>query len=175
MKSLVLVVAAVSSLTAAAWSPSPASQPATPPSAGRTVTVTGCLQSGADAGTFVLQRVAWAASGPSKDPSAHHQSPELQKQPSAPPPGNAPALPQTLRLAGPAERLKMRDYVGHTVSVTGLLAALDAVVTPGIVLPDPQPTGDTTSRERDRAERSMQGPRVLNVRSITSVASKCDG
>ena len=86
------------------------------------------------------------------------------------------ASPENLRLAGAAATLKMDAHVGHTISATGTLAKRDPIVTPGIVLPDPQPQGDTTSRTRDAEEaktKAAGGPRTLNMTSMSHVAPEC--
>jgi hypothetical protein len=57
-----------------------------------------------------------------------------------------------------------------------MLAPLDPVVTPGIVLPDPPTPGDTTSRTpavRGPDTKEQPEPRVLNLRSVTHVAEGC--
>ena len=83
-----------------------------------------------------------------------------------------PAAGETLRLAG-AATLKMKEHVGHTVTVTGMLAPADPVVRPGILLPDPAQRGDTTSRTPPAEPPAQAGAKVLNVRSITHVAETC--
>ena len=165
---IVVVASTVSVFVLAQTPPATRPQPSPPPAG--TVTVTGCLRAATEPGTFVLEQVEWNEPRTTKDASAHH-APELPKPTT--PELSAARPPVLLRLAGSAERLKMRDHVGHTVTVTGMLAPSDPIVRPGVVLPDPQPTGDTTSREREREARAQTGPTVLNVRSLTSVAAKC--
>ena len=165
----VVLASTVSVLAMATQAPAPADRQTAPPPPG-TVTATGCLRAGSEPGTFELEHVRWTEPRTAKDPAAHH-APEQPRPPVAGQPVVAP--PEPLRLAGSIERLKVRDYLGDTVTVTGMLAPQDPVVRPAVVLPDPQPTGDTTSREREREARTQTGPSVLNVRSITSVARTC--
>jgi hypothetical protein len=78
--------------------------------------------------------------------------------------------PETLRLAGATTRLNLRDHVGHTVSVTGLLVPEDRIVTTRIVLSD-APGGEKTDR---KPEIGGKAPiRVFNERSATHVGAEC--
>ena len=162
-----------SALGARAPAASTQTQPS-PPSDGSTVTVTGCLRAAEPPGTFVLEKVTWRPTdGPSKDGLAHHDAPPQRDRPTIPATAaerETPAAGATLRLAGAATRLKMGDHVGHTVTVTGILAPQDPIVRPAIVLPD-QPVGDTTSRTVQGEDK--KSPRVLNVRSFTHVEGSC--
>jgi hypothetical protein len=144
-----------------------AAQAAAPPD-GSTVTVTGCLARGPAANTFVLQKVAWQ--------SSNAPSTAAGQAPAAAPSSDVPPAPENLRLAGAAATLKMDAHVGHTISATGTIGKRDPIVTPGIVLPDPQPQGDTTSRTRDAEEATTKpagGPRTLNMTSMSHVAPDC--
>jgi len=158
----------------------PAQTQPSPPDGG-TVTATGCLRGGDEAGSFVLEKVTWApaTSGSPAGPAAHHDASPQRDRPTTPATAAAgqrdvPASGETIRLAGAATKLKLGDHVGHTVTVTGMLAPRDPIVRPGIVLPDPAPAGDTTSRTAAAAaSKEPTGQRVLNVRSITHVAKGC--
>ena len=146
------------------------SNQAAPPEGG-IVTATGCVRAGEQPDTLVLGNIKWDPPGAApKNATAHHETPT----PPAGPPGAGMAQPATVRLAGPLTRLKVREEVGHTVTVTGMLVPDDPIVTPGVVLPEP--TGDTTSREADAARRKQTSEarrQVLNVRSLTRVAAEC--
>jgi hypothetical protein len=160
-------------LTAAVSAQTPPANQASPPE-GAIVTATGCLRAGDQPGTLTLINIKWdPAEAASKNASAHHEAP-----PPAPagPAGTATRAgqPTSVRLAGPLTRLKVKEEIGHTVTVTGMLVPDDPIVTPGVVLPEP--TGDTTSREAEAARRNRPaGPRthVLNLRSITRVSAEC--
>jgi hypothetical protein len=163
----VLAIAVLAPVTAAAQHNHGTPQVAAPPD-GSTVTVTGCLARGPAANTFVLQKVAWQSSNV---PSAQAGQP-----PAPAPSSNVPPAPENLRLAGAAATLKLDAHVGHTISATGTIAKRDPIVTPGIVLPDPQPQGDTTSRTRAAEEakaKAAGGPRTLNMTSMSHVAGEC--
>ena len=155
--------------------------PSTPaPADGSTVTVTGCLTKGDAAGAFVLNKVQWdptpSAAG---SQAAHHQHGA-----SAPAAGavagstneggtQAAAQPSTLRLAGNTAQLKLEGHVGHTVTATGMLAPLDPVVSPGVVLPEAQAKPGTGAGAKTGAAKPEAAVRVLNVRSVTHVAAEC--
>jgi hypothetical protein len=142
---------------------------AAPPD-GSAVTVTGCLARGPAAGTFVLNNVTWQSAN---TPTGTAAAPATK-------PSSAPPAAESLRLGGAASTLKLDAHVGHTISATGTLLKRDPVVTPGIVLPDPQPQGDTTSRARDAEERNKDAQaraaaslRTLDMRSMSHVATEC--
>ena len=186
-----LLLAAASTSVAAQTSPATPSSQAPPD--GSTVTVTGCLTRD-EANAFVLTSVTWDSTG-SSAPAGHH---DHQQQPPAPstPPMTTPTTPSTapadsaakktaddalqranenktastgkLRIAGNATQLKLADHVGHTITATGMLAASDPVVTPGVVLPD-APSGPKPAPKPS----SDSQLRVLNVRSIAHVAADC--
>ena len=132
---------------------------------GKTATVTGCLARGVEPKTYVLTNVTWPSPTP---PGPGH---DQRRQPVPAP--DRPATAETLRLAGAASTLQLEKYVGHTVSATGALARTDPPVTPGIVLPDPQPQGDTTSRTRAAEEQATSMLRTFDLRSLTDVAADC--
>jgi hypothetical protein len=141
--------------------------PATAPPEGTTVTATGCLRAGPQTGMFVLANAKWDVRSAEPSQTGHHGVPK--DRPAANPPGTAgsgtPSAGETLRLAGATARLKLNEHVGHTVTVTGMLAAEDRIVTPGIVLPD------TPNRKPD--EGGKPPARVFNVRSVTMVSADC--
>ena len=142
-----------------------AAQPASPP-VGSVVTVTGCLARGTAPDSFVIQNVAWKSVN----------VPAGQEPGAAKPSGQATS--ETLRLAGAASTLKLDAHVGHTINATGTLGRADPVVTPGIVLPDPQPQGDTTSRQAAEAEAKAKATsgassRLLLMKSMEHVAPQC--
>jgi len=162
----VLAIATLTPMTAAAQHNHGTPQVAAPPD-GSTVTVTGCLARGPAANTFVLQKVAWQSANVPSGQAGQAPAP-------AAPPSSTPPASETLRLAGAASTLKLDAHVGHTISATGTIAKRDPVVTPGIVLPEPQ--GDTTSRAKDAAEakaKAAGGPRTLNMTSMAHVAAEC--
>jgi hypothetical protein len=166
------IALAMLTLSAAASALTPQISQAPPPEGG-IVTGTGCVQAGERPGSFTLINIKWdAADAPAKNAGAHHDTPA--PRPTAPAAGARPAQPSTVRLAGPIARLKVNEQVGHLVTVTGMLAMDDPIVTPGVVLPEP--TGDTTSRQAEaarRAEAAPPRPPVLNLRSLTRVAAEC--
>jgi hypothetical protein len=131
---------------------------------GKTATVTGCLARGVEPKTYVLTNVAWS---PTPTDPGHDQRPQAVPAP------DRPATAETLRLAGAAATLQLEKHVGHTVSATGVLARTDPAVTPGIVVPDPQPQGDTTSRTRATEEQAASMLRTFDLRSLTDVAAEC--
>jgi hypothetical protein len=141
--------------------------PATASPEGTTVTATGCLRAGPQTGMFVLANAKWDGRSAEPSQTGHHGA--TKDRPAANLPGTtgseAPAGRGTLRLAGATARLKLNEHVGHTVTITGMLAPEDRVVTPGIVLPD------TPNRKPD--EGGKPPARVLNVRSVTMVAADC--
>ena len=167
MRSTAIAVVALT-LTTVVFAQAP---PATPPEGG-IVTATGCLRAGDQPGTVVMTNIKWDPSDAApKNAAAHHEAPAPAP---AGPTGAATVQPATVRLAGPLTRLKVKDEIGRTVTVTGMLVPEDPIVTPGVVLPEP--TGDTTSREAEAARRKQASePRrqVLNLRSLTRVAAEC--
>jgi hypothetical protein len=159
---LLAAVAAPLSLAAQ----SPAHQHEQAPTPGKTATVTGCLTRGVDPGTFVLKNVTWQSPATSSPGHDHgHRA--------VPPATDPPATTETLRLAGAASTLRLEAFVGHTVRATGALARTDPPATPGAVLPDPQPQGDTTSRTRGAEEQPASPLRTFEMRSMTDVAAEC--
>ena len=164
--SVVLAIATLVPVTAGAQTHNHgAAQPASPP-AGSVVTVTGCLARGAAPDSFVLQNVAWKSVNvpTGQEPGAAKPSPSGQ------------ATSETLRLAGAASTLKLDSHVGHTINATGTLGKADPIVTPGIVLPDPPPQGDTTSRQAAEAEAKAKAGashRLLLMKSLEHVAPQC--
>jgi hypothetical protein len=161
--SVVLAIATLVPVTAGAQGHNHgAAQPASPP-VGSVVTVTGCLARGTAPDSFVIQNVAWKS-----------VNVPAGQEPGAKP--SAQATSETLRLAGAASTLKLDAHVGHTINATGTLGKADPVVTPGIVLPDPQPQGDTTSRQAAEAEAKAKAganSRLLLMKSMEHVAPQC--
>jgi hypothetical protein len=170
---LAIAAFVASALRAQAPAASTQIQPS-PPSDGSTVTVTGCLRAAEPPGTFVLEKVTWRPTdAPNKDGPAHHDATPQRDRPATPATAaqrEAPAAGASLRLAGADTRLKVGAHVGHTVTVTGILARQDPIVRPAIVLPD-QPVGDTTSRTAQQEDK--QSLRVLNVKSLVHVEGGC--
>ncbi len=165
-----LAIAIVAPLTASAQTHAHTPQVAPPPD-GSSVTVTGCLARGDAAKTFVLKNVTWQSTNvPPAQASGHAHG---AAPPAGAPAANAAAPGETLRLGGAASTLKLDAHVGHTISATGTIAKRDPVVTPGIVLPDPQPQGDTTSRTRDAEVKASAAQRTLNMRTLAHVAAEC--
>jgi hypothetical protein len=188
-----LLIAAASASLAAQASTAAAKPSSQSPPDGSTVTVTGCLAKGESPSAFVLTSVRWDSTGASSGQAAHHEH-QQPPTPSTPPPMTTPTTPSTapadsaakktadealqraskapgndkLRLAGNTTQLKLADHVGHTLTATGMLAAADPVVTPGIVLPDPPPGSKPASRPSSDSQL-----RVLNVRSVTMVSADC--
>jgi hypothetical protein len=172
---IALLMSASCAIVAAAQAPSTPAQTQAPPPPGSTVTATGCLRAADRPGAFMLTNVKWTSKNvPSGEAAAHHDATPQRDRPTTPATAatGSRELPtaETVRLAGAAERLKLSDHIGHTVSVTGMIAPEDPIVTPAVVLPDGPPKGDTTSRtpKSDRPEKY-----VLNMRSITHVAAEC--
>ena len=140
-----------------------AAQPASPP-VGSIVTVTGCLARGTAPDSFIIQNVAWKSVN----------VPTGQEPAAAKPSGQATS--ETLRLGGAVSTLKLDAHVGHTINATGTLGKADPVVTPGIVVPDPRPQGDTTSRQAAEAEAKAKAGasyRLLLLKSMEHVAPQC--
>ena len=162
-----LMVVALGPLTLGAQSPSQEPSSAQAGSTAGTTTVIGCLARGDAPDTFVLKNVSPppAAAGAAQPSShSHHQDPTAA--PSAPPtPG------ETLRLTGAAAVLKLDAHVGHTIRATGTIPRADHVVSPGVVLPEPQ--GDTTSRTRETEARAAPATRAFVLRSMEHVAGEC--
>lgn len=160
------VIAMFGAAALAAQTPSPA---APSPPAGATVSLTGCLQPGERTGLYILTHVEreHPASGETGSTGAHHQAPAAPPAPQATPGTVAgPAVDGTVRLAGAIARLKLNDYVGRTVTATGMFAGEDRTVTPGVMLPGHDP-------ERTPEVRGRRPARVFNVRSVTEVAREC--
>jgi hypothetical protein len=184
-----LIAAGSTSLAAQAPTTKPSSQS---PADGSTVTVTGCLAKGDGTNAFVLTGVRWdSTSAPASGQAGHHQQ---TPTPATTPPMTTPTTPSTapadsaakqtaddalqraqkgagsekLRIAGNIVQLKLADHLGHTITATGMLAASDPVVTPGVVLPD-APAGSKPA-PKPSADAQL---RVLNVRSVTHVAGEC--
>ena len=177
MRHVLAVLAFFTAGAAAAQPPATASQtrPAPPPD-GSTVTVTGCLGKGDAPGSFVLNNVQWKVAGaPAKSASAHHEGTSQGEPPKAPATATSAAgavVPgETLRLAGAAAKLKIDAHLGHTISATGMVAAHDPVVAPGVVLP-PAPRGNKASPGASEPKEPPL-PRILNVRSFSHVAPDC--
>jgi hypothetical protein len=163
----VMAIATLAPLTAAAQTHNHGSTQIASPPDGSAVTVSGCLARGAAPKTFVLKSVAWqSVNTPTAKPAG-------EAAPSAASGAAAPATAESLRLAGAASTLKLDAHVGHTITATGTLAKRDPVVTPGIVLPDPQPQGDTTSRTVEAEARAEASLRTLEMRSMSHVAGEC--
>ena len=147
-----------------------------PPADGSTVTVTGCLRAGGQPGSFLLTGVRWESRSPTTPGgAAGHHDQKPAHQPPAKPDATSEAHEskegETLRLAGIARRQDLQEHAGHTVTITGMLAREDRIVTPGIILPDAPRTGDPKPRKPEVSGKN--GPRVLNVRSVTRVSEGC--
>ena len=177
---VILLASVVSAAVLAAQAPStPAQTQPPPPPDGSTATVTGCLRAGEQPDTYVLTNVRWSSTNvPTREPAAHHDATPRRDRPDAPATAasgqrETPAPGETLRLAGAATRLKIKDHLGHTVTLTGMVGPQDPIVRPGVLLPDPPARGDTTSRTSPAREKTPPEPRVLNVRSITHVTDTC--
>jgi len=151
-------------------------QGAAPPE-GSIVTVTGCVRAGDQSDVFVLTNIRWEPNkAPKQDVAGHHDSNPQRNRPATPKTSatgqtDTPAPRDRLRLAGAAARLEVNEHLGHTVSVTGMLAPEDPVVTPPIVVPD-EAAADKSSRSQS-GPAAMQRKQVLNVRSITHVSDTC--
>ena len=118
----------------------------------KTVTLTGCVRAGEQPGSFVLADVK----SDDKAGSATGATGTSGTMPSA----NRELENATLRLIGAPASVNLSEHVGHTVQVTGTLAADKS--------PSAAPTGGTEpTAKSDKPEKS------LNVRTVTMVSSSC--
>ena len=124
-------------------------------SAEKSVTVKGCLRAGDQAGTFVLANASTAMETTGTAGTA------------AAPAAAAPAIKnQTLRLIGAPAGVSLKDHVGHTVEVTGMIAPQGAKSS--------TPAGTSGTPAAGAGAAASDGP-SLNVKSVKHVDPKCGG
>lgn len=158
----------------------PTTSPSASATAGQknTVTLTGCVKAGADANTYVLSDIK---SDAAKTPST---------------PGTAgttgTAIPdlkgQEVKLIGAPASVDLSKHVGHTVSVTGMLApqsgmnprgtaGTPSTTTPSTTPPSTTPPSTTEPSTPSAARPSMdmdRAARSFNVSAVSMVSATCE-
>jgi hypothetical protein len=138
----------------------------------KTVTMTGCLRAGDTPGSFVLANVKMdepIKSSMPPPPTAPPTTPPPTDPPSTPPPtptappppepgaiGTSGAEGETVRLIGAPAGMDLTQHVGHTVKVTGMLAA---------------PAKDKPAGTSGGA--AAKSAKSINVKSVAHVSDKC--
>jgi pilus assembly protein FimV len=149
----------------------PQTQPAAPASAAGDITITGCLQKGAD-GMFTLNNVqqdarATGTSGTTPAAPGAASTPGATSAPGAGASAAAAAL-STWALKGGAD---LANHVGHRVSVTGkrpMASAAGAAPTSGAAgAPAGNPAGTSGTSP------SVSAARTLEVASVKMISTTC--
>jgi hypothetical protein len=119
----------------------------------KTVTVTGCLKAGSTAGTYELTN---AKMGSGSSSSATGTSGAAGAA------GSSAAAGKTIKLTGEPTGTKLADHVGHTVQVTGTVAAAGGSA-----------SGASGTAGTAGSSASSAG-QTLDVDSVKMVSSTCD-
>jgi hypothetical protein len=120
----------------------------------KAVTVTGCLKAGSTAGTYELTN---AKMGSGSGTSATGTSGAAGASGAA-----SASAGQTIRLMGDPSGAKLSDHVGHTVQVTGKMAASGSSAT------------GTSGTGTSGTAGSAAAAKTLDVDSVKMVSSTCD-
>lgn len=122
----------------------------------KSVTLKGCLRAGDQPDTFVLADAAPATAATGTTGAAT---------------GAAAAAKQTVRLIGSPSGMNLKDHVGHTVEVTGMVVPQGAKSsTPAGTTGTPAP-GAATGAAPGAASADTQ--QRLNIKTIKHVDAKC--
>ena len=166
------VACAVALAAQAPYDPQAQRKP-TPASEEKSVSVTGCLKAGDTADTFVLT-------------NAKADAPAATEKPGTVP--TTPAIPEnaTLRLIGAPASLDLKNHVGHTVQLTGMIVPQGPKATPpagttGTTPPTatPPPAAPTPTPTPPAATPPMATPptvpptQTLNVKAMKHIAGTC--
>lgn len=154
MKRVVIAtcVALACAVSLAAQTPASQDKPAAgqPAAADKGVTLKGCLRAGDSPDTFVLAN-AMPASGATGTTGAA---------------AGAATTAKTVRLTGAPAGMNLKDHVGHTVEITGMMTGQGAKsATP--------PPSDKPAGAPGASSSAASAAQTLNVKSMKHVEAKC--
>jgi hypothetical protein len=118
----------------------------------QTVTYTGCVQTGAQTRSFVLDKVVPVGQSTSTATDAA---------------GTSSSTTTTTYALVPGDTVQITEYVGHKVEVTGMLVPEGERSTKSETKVD----GDTTKKEEIKSESDMPQFRVISIRNL---AERCE-
>ena len=114
----------------------------------QTVTYTGCVATGTQEKTYILDKVV---------PLSRTTTTDL-------PTGNTST--STTYMLVPGERVSIQEHVGHKVEVTGMLIPAGKSRTETTTRVDREHGDDTKSRERTETRNSMPEFRVISIKAL---------
>jgi hypothetical protein len=117
----------------------------------QTVTYTGCVQSGAQTRTFVLNKVV----------------PVGQSTETATDASGVTSTTTTTYALVPSDTVQITEYVGHKVEVTGMLVPKGEMRSKTTTKVD----GDTTKKEEVKTESDLPQFRVISIKNL---AERCE-
>ena len=119
----------------------------------KTVTYTGCVQSGTEARTYVLDKVV---------PTSRTTTTDLQ---------TGESHSSTTYTLVPGERVEVQSHVGHKVEVTGMLVPAGKVKTETTTKVDREHDKDTKTRTHSETDNA---PAQFQVTSIKDLSERCE-
>ena len=121
----------------------------------KTVTYSGCMQSGTEARSFVLAKVA---------PVGRTTTTEVGTT------GTTTTTTTTYALV-PGEKVELQPHVGHKVEVTGMMIPAGDIKTETSTKIERENAPDTTIKEKSKTENAMPQFRVLSVKEVAANCS----
>lgn len=115
----------------------------------QTVTYVGCVQTGTEARTYILDKVV---------PVTRTTTTET--------PTSSTSTTTTSYMLVPGERVELQQQVGHKVEVTGMLIPAGNVKTETTTRVEREHGEDTKTRERVETRNSMPQFRVTSIKSL---------
>ena len=116
----------------------------------KSVTYTGCVQTGTEARSYILDKVV---------PVTRTTTTET--------PTSSSTTTSTSYVLVPGERVELQTQVGHKVEVTGMLVPAGNVKTETTTKVDRDDAKDTKTRERVETKNSMPQFRVTSVKQLS--------
>ena len=120
----------------------------------QTVTYTGCLQTGTQTKTFMLDKVV-----------------PVTKTTTVEGPGGSATTTSTSYVLIPGEKVQLQENVGHKVEVTGTLIPAGDVKTETTTRVEREEGKDTKTRERTETRNAAAQFRVTSVKSLAETCN----
>ena len=122
----------------------------------KTVTYTGCVQSGAEARSFILAKV---------QPVAKSTTTEVGTS------GSATTTTTTTYALVPTEKIELQPHMGHKVEVTGIMMPAGDTKTETTTKIERENAPDTKIKETVKSDNAMPQFRVISVKPVADTCS----
>jgi hypothetical protein len=117
----------------------------------QTLTYTGCLQTGTEARTYVLDKVIPVSRTTERQPTGT---------------GGTIQTTTTTYLLVPGEKVELQTHVGHKVQVTGLLIPAGDMKTRSKTKIEREDAKDTTIKEKSKIDADRPQLRVVSIKDL---------